>query len=185
MGAVIAPVLPLAAAYGGGMENAMRLTREQTSASSAMLGSGLGMTAGAITSGAIDRAVDSHKAKKSLNKAEKEAGVDKKSQRKAEREKKKADKEQKKKENTKVDSNNNGGSSTGGGSNSATSTPTGNNHAFSEAMRSITYTSNKSTNNTNSQKGETITYDKLRTPLDQVTEMLQINDSIDLLNTLP
>lgn len=70
------------------MENAMRLTREQTSASSAMLGSGLGMAAGAITSGAIDRATDTHKAKKALNEAEKEAGVDKKSQRKAEREKK-------------------------------------------------------------------------------------------------
>ena len=53
------------------MENAMRLTREQTSASSAMLGSGLGIAAGAITSGAIDRAVDSHKAKKALKKEEK------------------------------------------------------------------------------------------------------------------
>ena len=53
------------------MENAMRLTREQTSASSAMLGSGLGMAAGAITSGAIDRATDTHKAKKALKKEEK------------------------------------------------------------------------------------------------------------------
>ena len=53
------------------MENAMRLTREQTSASSAMLGSGLGMATGAITSGAIDRAVDTHKAKKALKKEEK------------------------------------------------------------------------------------------------------------------
>lgn len=53
------------------MENAMRLTREQTAASSAMLGSGLGMAAGAITSGAIDRAVDRSKAEKALKKEEK------------------------------------------------------------------------------------------------------------------
>lgn len=53
------------------MENAMRLTREQTAASSAMLGSGLGMAAGAVTSGAIDRAVDRGKAEKSLKKEEK------------------------------------------------------------------------------------------------------------------
>ncbi len=46
------------------MENAFRLTRSQTSASSAMLGSGLGMAAGAVTSGAIDRAVDRAKAER-------------------------------------------------------------------------------------------------------------------------
>ncbi|MFQ6744966.1 MAG: hypothetical protein ACLRFN_03265 [Alphaproteobacteria bacterium] len=95
------------------MENAMRLTREQTSASSAMLGSGLGIAAGAITSGAIDRAVDSHKAKKELNNAKKDAGVDKKSQRKAEREEKKAEKAERKaekknkKDSEKADNNNN------------------------------------------------------------------------------
>lgn len=54
------------------MENAFRLTREQKSASSAMLGSGLGMGVGAITSGAIDRAVDRHKAEKALKDAEEE-----------------------------------------------------------------------------------------------------------------
>ena len=38
-------------------ENALRTDREQKSASSAMLGSGLGQAVGALTSGAIDRAV--------------------------------------------------------------------------------------------------------------------------------
>ena len=50
-------------------ENAYRLTREQKSASSAMLGSGIGMAAGAITSGAIDRALETQKAKKELDQA--------------------------------------------------------------------------------------------------------------------
>lgn len=53
-------------------ENAYRLTREQKSATSAMLGSGVGMATGAITSGAIDRAIDRHKAERALKKAEKE-----------------------------------------------------------------------------------------------------------------
>ena len=53
-------------------ENAMRLTRAQTSATSALMGSGIGMGVGAITSGAIDRAIDRHKAEKELKKAEKE-----------------------------------------------------------------------------------------------------------------
>ena len=53
-------------------ENAFRLTREQTSATSALMGSGIGMGVGAITSGAIDRAIDRHKAEKELKKAEKE-----------------------------------------------------------------------------------------------------------------
>lgn len=53
-------------------ENAFRLTREQTSASSALLGSGLGMGVGAITSGAIDRAIDRHTAERAVKKAEKE-----------------------------------------------------------------------------------------------------------------
>lgn len=55
------------------MENAYRLTREQTSASAAMLGSGLGVAAGAITSGAIDRAIDRHKADRAVDKAKKES----------------------------------------------------------------------------------------------------------------
>lgn len=48
------------------MENAFRLTRAQTSASSAALGSGVGMAVGAITSGAIDRATDRAKAERAL-----------------------------------------------------------------------------------------------------------------------
>lgn len=55
------------------MENAYRLTREQTSASSALLGSGLGVAAGAITSGAINRAIDTQKAENALNDAKEEA----------------------------------------------------------------------------------------------------------------
>ena len=54
------------------MENAFRLTREQASATSAMLGSGIGVGVGAVTSGAIDRAVTTHAAKKELKAAEKE-----------------------------------------------------------------------------------------------------------------
>lgn len=53
-------------------ENAYRLTRSQTSASSALLGSGLGQAVGAITSGAIDRAIDRKKAEDAAKKAEKE-----------------------------------------------------------------------------------------------------------------
>ena len=50
-------------------ENAFRETRAQTAASSAMLGSGVGTAAGLISSGAIDRALDTQKAKKELKKA--------------------------------------------------------------------------------------------------------------------
>lgn len=53
-------------------ENAMRLTREQTSATSALMGSGIGMGVGAVTSGATDRAIDRHKAEKALKQAEQE-----------------------------------------------------------------------------------------------------------------
>lgn len=53
-------------------ENAYRLTREQTSATSALLGSGVGMAVGSITSGAIDRAIDRHKAEQAVKKAENE-----------------------------------------------------------------------------------------------------------------
>lgn len=58
-------------------ENAFRLTREQTSATSAMLGSGLGTAVGAVTSGAIGRAIDRQKAENALKKAEKEEPGDK------------------------------------------------------------------------------------------------------------
>lgn len=54
-------------------ENAYRLTRSQTAASSAMLGAGVGVGVGAITSGAIDRAVKTQKAKKELKAAKKDA----------------------------------------------------------------------------------------------------------------
>ncbi|MDR1207445.1 MAG: OmpA family protein [Rickettsiales bacterium] len=47
-------------------ENAARLTRSQTGASSAFLGAGLGVAAGAISSGAIGRAIDRFKADKAL-----------------------------------------------------------------------------------------------------------------------
>ena len=59
-------------------ENAYRLTRAQTAASSAMLGSGIGMAAGAITSGAIDRALETQKAKKELKEAQEGDKADKK-----------------------------------------------------------------------------------------------------------
>lgn len=51
-------------------ENAYRLTRSQTAASSALLGAGLGVTAGAITSGAINRAIETQQAKKELKDAQ-------------------------------------------------------------------------------------------------------------------
>lgn len=54
------------------MENAYRLTRSETSATSAFMGAGLGVAAGSITSGAIDRAIDRGKAEKALKDAEKE-----------------------------------------------------------------------------------------------------------------
>ena len=62
-------------------ENALRADREQKSASSAMLGSGLGQAAGALTSGAIDRAVARSKADNALEDAIKDCvanGVDEK-----------------------------------------------------------------------------------------------------------
>lgn len=51
-------------------ENAYRLTREQKSATSALMGAGVGVAAGAISSGAIDRAIDRHKADKAADEAE-------------------------------------------------------------------------------------------------------------------
>ena len=51
------------------MDNAYRRTREQTSASSAMLGSGVGVAVGSLTSGAIDRAIDTKKADNALERA--------------------------------------------------------------------------------------------------------------------
>ena len=60
------------------MENAYRKTRAQTAASSAMLGSGVGMAVGALTSGAIGRAIDTHNAETELKKAECDAAQGKK-----------------------------------------------------------------------------------------------------------
>lgn len=45
-------------------ENAYRRTRAQTSASSAMMGAGVGVAAGLLSSGAIDRALDTQRAEK-------------------------------------------------------------------------------------------------------------------------
>ena len=56
-------------------ENAYRETRAQTGASSAMLGSGVGTAVGLISSGAISRALDTQKAKKALDAAEKAAAA--------------------------------------------------------------------------------------------------------------
>lgn len=53
-------------------ENAYRYTRQATSATSGMMGAGLGVAAGAMTSGMINRAIDSQKAAKAAKKAEKE-----------------------------------------------------------------------------------------------------------------
>ena len=53
-------------------ENAYRLTRSQKSATTGMLGAGVGVATGAITSGAIGRAIDTQKAKNALKDAEKE-----------------------------------------------------------------------------------------------------------------
>ena len=52
------------------MDNAYRRTREQTSASSAILGAGVGMAVGSLTSGAVSRAIDTKKAENALGRAE-------------------------------------------------------------------------------------------------------------------
>lgn len=84
-------------------ENAYRTTREQTSASSAMLGAGLGTAAGLISSGAISRANEAREAKNEAKDACEQAGKhwyngkcndqsrqEKRDERKAEREDKRA-----------------------------------------------------------------------------------------------
>ena len=82
------------------MENAYRLTRSETSATSAFMGAGLGVAAGSITSGAIDRAIDRGKAEKALKDAEKE------------HEENFGDKDNTKKENTKETEENSNSSAT-------------------------------------------------------------------------
>lgn len=53
-------------------ENAYRLTRSETSATSSFLGAGVGTAVGAISSGAINRAIDTKKAKDALDDAKDE-----------------------------------------------------------------------------------------------------------------
>lgn len=82
-------------------ENAYRETRAQTGASSAMLGSGVGTAVGLVSSGAIDRALDTQKAKKALNaekKAQQADGKGTKSYDKTEKETKAKDKQAEKSE---------------------------------------------------------------------------------------
>ncbi len=80
-------------------ENAYRETIAQKSASAAMLGSGVGMAAGAITSGAIDRALATQKAEKAVKEAEQgDKKTDKKAEREAKKEEKQAEKDAKKAE---------------------------------------------------------------------------------------
>ena len=55
-------------------ENAYRLTREQQSASSGFMGAGLGVAAGAISSGAINRALDTNRAENAADSAACETG---------------------------------------------------------------------------------------------------------------
>lgn len=57
-------------------ENAERLTRSQTGASSALMGAGLGTAAGAISSGAIGRAMDTQKANKALDAAKSDPNME-------------------------------------------------------------------------------------------------------------
>lgn len=81
-------------------ENALRTTREQKAASSALMGAGLGMATGTLTSGALDRAVDTKKAKTALTKAEKEKNggkTDKQVEREEKRTTKRNEREEKKK----------------------------------------------------------------------------------------
>ncbi|MBO4626092.1 MAG: hypothetical protein J5679_02330 [Alphaproteobacteria bacterium] len=76
-------------------ENAYRLTREQTSASSAMLGAGLGTAVGAITSGAMSDAIEQSAVKKAERQEKKEAKQEQKEQKQAAKQEQKEQKEQK------------------------------------------------------------------------------------------
>ena len=58
-------------------ENAYRTTEDQESATMGFMGGGLGIAAGAISSGMINRAMDTQKAKNAVKKAEKEKEKDK------------------------------------------------------------------------------------------------------------
>ena len=69
-------------------ENAFRLTRAQTSASSAMLGAGLGTAVGAVTSGALERSIERQQAEqraKNGGKTDAEMRKDKRDEKKKER----------------------------------------------------------------------------------------------------
>jgi hypothetical protein len=58
------------------MENAFRATRRETAATSALLGAGVGMLGGAVASGAVGRAVESHRTAQAAKAAEKEQNAD-------------------------------------------------------------------------------------------------------------
>ena len=76
-------------------ENAYRETRAQTSASSAMLGSGVGMAVGALTSGAISNAVNRQNAQDAVNDATKEERQQQRDERKQERQEKRDERQKK------------------------------------------------------------------------------------------
>ncbi len=80
-------------------ENAYRETRAQTAASSAMLGSGVGSAMGMITSGALDRAIGTQKAKKELKTAE---TAEEKAQKKEDRKERKDQRKAKTAENSAI-----------------------------------------------------------------------------------
>ncbi len=89
-------------------ENAYRETRAQTGASSAMLGSGVGTAVGLVTSGAMQRSLDTQKAKKELK-------AEQKAQEAKEKEKEKEKAKEKQKENeTDKNTDNGGGENTPG-----------------------------------------------------------------------
>ena len=79
-------------------ENAFRLTRAQTSASSAMLGAGLGTAVGAVTSGALERSIERQQAEqraKNGGKTDAEMRKDKRDEKKKERQNKRDAKKKK------------------------------------------------------------------------------------------
>ncbi len=82
-------------------ENAFRLTRAQTSASSAMLGAGLGTAVGAVTSGALERSIERQEAEQRAKNGGKtdaelrrEERAEKKAERQEERDAKKAERQE-------------------------------------------------------------------------------------------
>ena len=99
-------------------ENAYRETRAQTGASSAMLGGGVGTAVGLVTSGAIDRALDTQKAKKEYKDEKKLQEKEQKAEKRLDTEKdkaaKKADKDKKKEDKKAKECEDKGGTYTNG-----------------------------------------------------------------------